>query len=590
MKEKLHQFYSKIRFKKIRNRFLAAMIVLSIPPLFLLGYLSFNIAKDTLLETNKKTDQVHLRSSSEAADLIFRNIVNLNRSVILNDEIRDQLRASQNPDEASDGARHEKILSQLQKMVNNLFINSRYVDSICLVDLQFKAHCLGRSDNLGVYEGDGQGEKIKLSPWYAKAVESQGQVEFFPDNVLGDTSYTFSTVKLFRDSENISGEPIGILIINISKSIFDSIFTETDKQAGEYIVLTSASELMEVIYPRNSYIELNGLAGGKNDLYPRLEKQGYMVVDFKNETTGWTFLHIIKLSELLKQSRQIGTVTTIISSMIALVALVLSYFISGSITRPLLQLKKMMLDWTKGKRDFGETFEHDEIGAIGQTFKKMASENEELSERLVHTELKEREAELRALQAQIKPHFLYNTLDSIYWMATIQNNQDVAQMAFSLSESFKLSLNKGKETIPVYKELQHIEHYMTIQNIRYNHRFKYIEDVPSQIKSMEILKLLLQPLVENAIYHGLEPKVGEGTVSLQGAMEGGFLTFVIEDDGVGIEDMEQTEQGYGLHNVKERIKRFYGEASELIIDSKPGSGTRVELRIQQNGNEVKLDV
>ncbi|MDU5948358.1 MAG: sensor histidine kinase, partial [Paenibacillus macerans] len=208
----------------------------------------------------------------------------------------------------------------------------------------------------------------------------------------------------------------------------------------------------------------------------------------------------------------------------------------------------------------------------------------------VHTELKEREAELRALQAQIKPHFLYNTLDSIYWMATIQNNQDVAQMAFSLSESFKLSLNKGKETIPVYKELQHIEHYMTIQNIRYNHRFKYIEDVPSQIKSMEILKLLLQPLVENAIYHGLEPKVGEGTVSLQGAMEGGFLTFVIEDDGVGIEDMEQTEQGYGLRNVKERIKRFYGEASELIIDSKPGSGTRVELRIQQNGNEVKLDV
>ncbi|MDU7477832.1 MAG: ATP-binding protein, partial [Paenibacillus macerans] len=112
----------------------------------------------------------------------------------------------------------------------------------------------------------------------------------------------------------------------------------------------------------------------------------------------------------------------------------------------------------------------------------------------------------------------------------------------------------------------------------------------SQIKSMEILKLLLQPLVENAIYHGLEPKVGEGTVSLQGAMEGGFLTFVIEDDGVGIEDMEQTEQGYGLRNVKERIKRFYGEASELIIDSKPGSGTRVELRIQQNGNEVKLDV
>lgn len=590
MKNRLHKLYSRFRFKKIRNRFLAAMIVLSVPPLFLLGYLSFNIAKDTLLETNKKTDQVHLQSSSEVADLIFRNIVNLNRSIILNDEIRDQLRTSQNPDELTASIRHEKILNQLQKMINNLFINSRYVDSICLIDLQSKAHCLGRSDNLGIYDGEDQSEKIKLSPWYKKAIESQGQVEFFPDNVLGDSTYTFSTVKLFRDSENISGEPIGILIINISKSIFDSIFTETDQAGGEYVVLTSTLEQLEVIYPRNSYIERNGLDLRKSSLYPQLEKQGYIVVDYKNETTGWTFIHLIKVNELLEQSQKIGTITALISSIIALVALVLSFIISGSITRPLLLLKKMMLDWTQGRRDFGETFGHDEVGAIGQTFKKMASENEELSEKLVHTELKEREAELRALQAQIKPHFLYNTLDSIYWMATIQNNKEVAQMALSLSESFKLSLNKGKERIPVYKELQHIEHYMTIQNIRYNGRFKYIEHVGTQIKSMEILKLLLQPLVENAIYHGLEPKVGEGTVSLSGTLEGEFLVFVIEDDGVGIDDMVQTEQGYGLQNVKERIKMFYGEASELLIASSPGSGTRVELRIQLDSNEVKLDV
>ncbi|WP_068786331.1 sensor histidine kinase [Paenibacillus phocaensis] len=590
MKERLYHFYSKIRFKKIRNRFLGAMIVLSIPPLFLLGYLSFNIAKDTLMETNKKADQVHLQSSSEVADLIFRNIINLNRSVILNEEIRDQLRASQNPEETHADARHEKILGQLQKMVNSLFINSRYVDSVCLIDLQWKAHCLGRSDNLGIYEGADQAEQLKLSQWYEQAVASQGQVEFYPDNVLGDPSYTFSTVKLFRDSQHISGEPIGILIINISKSIFDSIFTETDQASGEYIAFTSTPESVEVIYPRNSYLELNGLVGSPGDLHRRLEEQGYLVVDFRNETTGWTFLHIIKVKELLKQSQQIGTVTMLISSIIALVALVLSYFISGSITRPLLQLKKMMLDWTQGKRDFGETFDRDEVGAIGQTFKKMASENEELTERLVHTELKEREAELRALQAQIKPHFLYNTLDSIYWMATIQNNKEVARMAFSLSESFKLSLNKGKETIPLYKELQHIDHYMTIQNIRYNQRFTYVEQVESQMKSMEILKLLLQPLVENAIYHGLEPKVGEGTVSLTGKMEGEFLVFVIQDDGVGIEELERTEQGYGLRNVRERMKMFYGEASVLIIDSKPGSGTRVELRIPLNGIEVKLDV
>ncbi len=121
-----------------------------------------------------------------------------------------------------------------------------------------------------------------------------------------------------------------------------------------------------------------------------------------------------------------------------------------------------------------ESFEEDEVGVIGETFKRITSENVQLNERLIHSQLKEREAELRTLQAQIKPHFLYNTLDSIYWMAVIQNNEDIAKMAVSLSESFKLSLNKGKETIPVFKELQHIEHYMTIQNLRYNERFQYI--------------------------------------------------------------------------------------------------------------------
>ncbi|MGO4376440.1 sensor histidine kinase, partial [Paenibacillus sp. MCAF20] len=143
--------------------------------------------------------------------------------------------------------------------------------------------------------------------------------------------------------------------------------------------------------------------------------QGYLSVNYENETTGWIFIHVIAMQDLLKESNKIGWATALIASVIGFIALVISFIISGSITKPLLQLKKMMVKWTTGTRDFDETFEEDEVGAIGESFKRMSSVNEELSERLLHSELKERDAELRALQAQIKPHFLYNTLDSIYW-------------------------------------------------------------------------------------------------------------------------------------------------------------------------------
>jgi two-component system sensor histidine kinase YesM len=579
MKKWLFKWIRKFRFRKIRSRFLAALIVLSVPPLALVGYISFNISKDALLETNKQVTKDHLRTSSEVADLMFRNVINLNRSVVLNERIRDDLRMSISSTAEEKSLIKDRTVDELQKMINNNFLDSRYVDSICVFDLQFEAYCLGRSDDTGIYERTDKTEPITEAAWYKSTLQRQGAIVFFGHNVLGDRSKTFSTAKLYRDSDSIHGEPIGLLVINISKSIFDTIFTGSNSN-GEFVAIDSSNSQVQLIYPQESRIMQHIIDDNLAATYDRLQEQGYLSVKYKNETTGWIFIHVVALRDLLKESTKIGWATGIIASIISFVALVISIIISGSITKPLLQVKKMMVKWTKGIRDFDETFEHDEVGAIGESFKRMASVNEELNEKLLLSELKERDAELRALQAQIKPHFLYNTLDSIYWMATIQHNHDVAQMAVSLSESFKLSLNKGKETISVYKELMHIQHYMTIQNIRYKDRFVYVESIEDAIMGMDILKLLLQPLVENAIYHGLEPKVGKGKVQLTGRTDGEFILFVVEDDGVGITDMSRTEQGYGLSNVRERLRLYYGQTSSIRIDSETGVGTRIELRFK----------
>ncbi|SFT27694.1 sensor histidine kinase [Paenibacillus sp. BC26] len=570
---------SLFRFRKVRSRFLAAMILLSVPPLFLLGYISFNIAKDTLTLNNTQTNIDHLETSNEVADLLFRNVLNLNRSIVLNDEIRNDLRTSELNSSTQQSEMNATTSNRLQRVINSDSYDSRYVDSLCVLDLYYQTYCLGKSDDAGIYESPAKKLEIEAADWYKQAVAAKGKVVFFNYNVLGDSSHTFSTVKLFRDSGDPKGRAIGLLIVNLSKSMFGSVFSESHNN-GMFMAVDSSEEELRVVYPEEQAIELPKTAGGLAASVNKLREQGYLVSQYRNQTTGWTLLHLIQKKELLKQSNRIGTATTLIASLIALVALLLSVIISGTITKPLIQIKKMMVDWNKGAREFDSTFSKDEVGTIGETFKRISSENEELAKRLLHSELKEREAELRALQAQIKPHFLYNTLDSIYWMARLQKNIEAAQMALSLSESFKLSLNKGKETIPVFKEVKHIEHYMTIQNIRYNNRFTYHADIDESIMGIEILKLIVQPLVENAIYHGLEPKLGEGKIVVSGRKEGEYLVFIIEDDGVGIADMSVTQQGYGLANVKERIELYYGASSFFDITSEEGVGTKVEVRFK----------
>ncbi|MFC4102555.1 cache domain-containing sensor histidine kinase [Paenibacillus xanthanilyticus] len=574
---KVKGWLTRFRFRKLRTRIFAMMIALSLPPLFILGYVSFNISKETLTETNSNVYRDHLQTSSEVADLLFRNITSLSRSLVLNEDVRKDLMDSSLNAVRNEAEVRARTINRLKSIINHNLLDLRHIDSVCLLDIAFTPYCIGRSDNAGIYEGEQKHQAIEQSDWYKKTVAAQGRVIFYGHNVLEPAKKSFSTIKLFRNSETAAGEAIGVLIININKTIFDNIFSESDN-SGEFLVLNDSRSPMESVFARKgihteAYENESGFAQSLKD-------EGYLVSRYRNPTTHWVFVHTVQEKTLLKQSNRIGTATTVIASTIAFVALLISYIVSGGITRPLLRLKKMMVEWTKGNRNFEETFGPDEVGVIGETFKRVAAENEELVERLLRSELKEREAELRALQAQIKPHFLYNTLDSIYWMAAIQNNQEIARMAVALSESFKLSLNKGREEIPVYKELKHIEHYMTIQNIRFKDRFAYIEEVDPAIKSVEIMKLLLQPLVENSIYHGLEKKVGKGTIRLTGMREGEFIQFIVEDDGVGIADMSALERGYGLRNVRERLHLFYGPSSYFEVFSEVNKGTRIVIRFR----------
>ena len=205
-----------------------------------------------------------------------------------------------------------------------------------------------------------------------------------------------------------------------------------------------------------------------------------------------------------------------------------------------------------------------------------------------------RKAELRTLQAQINPHFLYNTLDAIVWKAEAGDKDEVIGLTSSLSDFFRISLSSGADWIPISQEKKHIEGYLKIQQTRYRDILRYEIDIPDDIGEFYILKLLLQPLVENAIYHGIKIKRGGGRIEVSGKLEDGFLTFSVKDTGLGMtedqlndlsERMKKGQPsvsegggGFGLVNVNLRIRLYYNQEAGLRIESS-SEGTKVSFRV-----------
>ncbi|MFB3168267.1 histidine kinase [Neobacillus sp. 179-C4.2 HS] len=582
MRERFRRVRNHFHSDKIRYKYFFIMICLSIFPLILLGFISFNIAKNTLVQNQLETTGNNLQSYSEVTDLLFRNIINMERVISWSTSVRQELVDSAAFSEIGKNVLDENTTKRMQDLISSYFIDTEDIDSVCLFDVYFRPVCYGNHNSIGSYDTSHIYKDIADSDWYKESVDAQGRPIFYSFNVLAlaEDDTTFSSVKLLRDPQNVfNPKQIGLLVVNIKKSMFSRVIN--DDSESVIAVIDSSKNEVNTVFSNPSTLD-SDFGSGKNiqATFQKLKQQGYLISSYTNQTTGWTFANITKEKDLLKQSNKIGIITASICSIIAFIALLISFILSGKVARPWVQLKRMTIDWAKGLWGSGEDHETDTIGAIGETFQRITVENKELNERLIHSQLKEREAELRALQAQIKPHFLYNTLDSIYWMAILQNNREIAEIAVALSESFKLSLNKGEDKIPIAKELEHIHHYLTIQNLRYKDRFWYIEDVDPELLNKPILKLLLQPFVENAIYHGLEPKFGEGTIELKGRISGEWILFTICDDGVGIEDMNVTESGYGLKNVRERLLLFYGQDSSIKVTSKVNEGTCIEIKFR----------
>jgi two-component system sensor histidine kinase YesM len=299
------------------------------------------------------------------------------------------------------------------------------------------------------------------------------------------------------------------------------------------------------------------------------------------------------------QVMQVGLTRWSIGGLAAIVAAILfsivaAWRISKSIYVP---IKKLHDDTTTITRHDLEalvtTDNADEITALGLSFNLMVGKIRELLDAKFEEHENLKKAELRALQAQINPHFLYNTLDTIIWMAEARRMDQVVELVRVLSRFFRITLSKGKDWITLREEIDHVESYLAIQKMRYRDILDYQIDMPESLHDAQMLKLTLQPLVENALYHGIKNKRSGGAITVRGRqLAGGLLQIRVEDNGIGMtqerlaqvrtqldsaDDAVVAEGGYGITNVNQRIKLYYGDEYGLALESEHLRGTSVSL-------------
>jgi two-component system sensor histidine kinase YesM len=297
------------------------------------------------------------------------------------------------------------------------------------------------------------------------------------------------------------------------------------------------------------------------------------------------------MDEIITTKNEIGGFISWLLLAVLVLVLLISAFMSAKISQPIKRLERSMRKVEQGDFEIHIPVQgDDEVGRLSRRFNLMVANIRELRDQIIHEQEAKRESELEVLQAQINPHFLYNTLNSVVRMAGSGKSEDVITMITSLSKFFRISLSRGKRIITVREELEHIRNYLIIQKIRYKNKFEYEITADEEVLSCKTLKLILQPLVENAIYHGIEMMADEGWIHITAGIVDDKVLLEVKDNGLGIPQDKlgsilsgevKSDEGssVGVKNVHERIRLTFGEAYGLQIESQLEEGTSVKVWI-----------
>lgn len=575
------------KFSSIQSVIFATVAVLVLSAVVIVTGVSMKFTNTSIFENSSEYTHTIIQQMNQNIDSYIDYMENIAYLISSNEDVQDYLF-----DEKIDNEGRYRILNQFQTILDS------------------------RSDirNVGIISKNGRmlindGSKsvnqdldLNTQEWYATALEKPNGPILTSSHVQhiisGERPWVITLSRGIRDRSG-SGEKEGVFFIDMNYSAISGLCDQSTVGTKGYAFILDAKGNI-VYHPQQQqlYNELQTenisliMDTDEDTVLTGTGNDGKLYSISRSEKTGWTVVDCTNVKELLSKSRQAQSVYVLTAIILVIVALLFSRFMARSITLPIQKLRDSMKKVQEGDFSVSDVVvdSKNEIGSLTKSFDVMTHRIHELMEQNVHEQEEKRKSELKALQSQINPHFLYNTLDSIIWMAEGKKNEEVVLMTASLARLLRQSISNEDEVVPIANEVEYARGYLTIQKMRYKDKLEFQIEVDSSILYIPLIKLVLQPIIENAIYHGLKYKESKGLLIVKGFMKDGNAVLQVIDDGVGMDEetlahiydkhkVNYHSNGVGVYNVQKRLKLYYGEDYGITYTSELGKGTTATITI-----------
>lgn len=573
--------------------------VLMVIAVLIFLFIALNFTKNTIYENSINYTSQIIKQVNYDIDSYMDYMLNISSIIAANSDVSYYLYNTRQPEEELQEEK-ERIISQFKTIRNSR--NDIYNIAVVADN--------GRSI---LNEGEDQFTEyidVREQSWYQAALSTKNLIAISSSHVQNaiQSSYKW-VITLSRPLVNYkTGENGGVFFIDLNYNAISSLCSNNNIGGSGYIFILD--ENGNIIYHPQQQLMYGGLKTENIDEIMSSTKDHFQSEEgdklytiSKSDMTGWTVVGAAYTSELLKNNKQAQMMYLLVAGVLLLGVIAISSIISREITKPIRQLRDSMSMVEEGRFDKANVpvTASNEVGSLSKSFNVMTERIHTLMEQNVYEQKQKRKNELKALQAQINPHFLYNTLDSIIWMSEAGRNDEVVLMTSALARLFRQSISNDKEQVTVAEEIEYVRSYLTIQKMRYKDKLEYSIDVSPEINHVMIIKFALQPIVENAIYHGLKYKDTKGNLSIRGYVRGKKAYITIADDGVGMEEAalehifdetkkEHKSNGVGVPNVQKRLKLYYGQEYGISYISRKGVGTvatvTVPLEEQEDDEET----
>lgn len=581
---KLSRLKKRLGEGSIRYSIFIYFTITALIAILIIGFSLYSRFSEQLTDEVQKENQILMNQVNRSVDAYLRTMMKLSDaiyySVVKNTDIADLA-----------------IGSQLKLLYDN------NVDSLENIALFSREGELLKSVPAARLKTD---LDVTKESWFQETLKktenlhfSLPHVQYIFDNAEGQYHWV---VSVSRAVEITQGAYVsqGVLLLDIRYSSLEQLLNSVTLGNEGYVYLISNDGKI-IYHPKNQLIDSGRVQ--ENYREAALWKDGIHEENFQGEKrfvtvktvgyTGWKLVGITPAKGISFSGVKTRLFIVFVILLMLFLLVLINYYISSRITNPIHELEKSVSELEDGNLEAEISIKGSyEIQHLGRSITTMAQQIQVLMRDIVAEHEMKRKSEFDTLQSQINPHFLYNTLDIIVWMIENEQKSEAVKVVTALARFFRISLSRGKSIIRVGDELEHVRNYLMIQHMRFKNKFSYTIEADEEVLELASLKLMLQPLVENAIYHGMEFMDGDGEILIRASKEGSDLHFLIEDNGLGMR-REQVEHlltdtshmpsrrgsGIGVRNVNERIKLYFGESYGLEIDSEPDEGTRIYIHL-----------